>query len=210
MKKIAIIDYGVGNLFSLNKAFEKYTKSVKVTEEIEDIENSDAIVLPGDGSFKAGIEGLNKRNLTTTITNFARSGKPVLGICLGAQLLFSSGYEFGYCKGLNLVNGDVKLFPKLKKEAKIPHIGWDKIYAGPKHNWESGILKNIPQNSDMYFVHSYILLPKNKKDVLANSTYYGFEYCVAVKLHNIHGLQFHPEKSGTHGLAIIKNFVSSV
>lgn len=205
--KISIIDYGVGNLHSLIKGVQQFTKNVQVTDEAEEIETSSALILPGVGAFAAGMEGLEVRGLVNKIKEAAQSGKPILGICLGAQIMLSMGFEFGEFAGLDLISGKVVEFPVLPEAEKIPHMGWNKIYSGPNDNWENSILNNIAQNSSVYFVHSYILEPKDKTSILAMANYGGYEFCAAIRRENIFGLQFHPEKSGEVGLNIIKNFI---
>lgn len=206
--KIAIVDYGVGNLRSLIRAFEHFNADVAITEEAREITGSDAIVLPGDGAFAAGMQGLSVRNLTQSVKDFAKSNKPVLGICLGAQILLSEGFEFGYHKGLDLIAGRVIKFPKLKEE-KIPQIGWNSLIAGENKSWKNTILNNIKPEANVYFIHSYILEPKNKKDILAYSIYGGFKFASVIANGHIYGCQFHPEKSAQVGLFIIKNFLDS-
>src|SRR3989344_266135 len=161
-KKIAIIDYGVGNLYSVKKALDKFSGNVFITEEPEKLLSADAIILPGVGSFEAGIEGLRIRNLIQPVKKFASTGKPILGICLGAQLLLGKGYEFGTFNGLDIIPGKVVRFPKLKE--KVPHIGWDGIYKVSSgklkvESWKKTILDSVKENSDAYFIHSYILRP---------------------------------------------------
>lgn len=207
MKQIAIIDYGVGNLHSLVKAFSNFDIKAIVAEEKELILRSDAIVLPGVGAFKAGMEGLKVRDLVPAIHKFADSGKPILGICLGAQLLLSEGLEFGKFKGLNIIPGKVIKFPKIKD--KVPHIGWNEIYSA-KAPWKKTILNSVKENSDTYFVHSYILQPKKKDNILALAKYGNYEFCAAIKHGSVYGCQFHPEKSGETGLKIIKNFIDLI
>lgn len=206
-KNIAIIDYGVGNLFSIKKALDKFGHNVFITEEADKIFSADAIVLPGVGSFQAGIEGLEIRNLIKPVKRFAASGRPMLGICLGAQLLLSEGHEFGVFRGLGVIQGEVIKFPTSK--ARIPHMGWNEIYS-PKKIWKGTILDSVKENSDVYFIHSYILKPNKKEDILSLAQYGDLEFCSAVKRGNIYGCQFHPEKSGEIGLKIIKNFINII
>ncbi len=210
--KIAIIDYGVGNLHSLLKAVQNFTANVKVTDDPEEIASSDALILPGVGAFQAGMEGLAVRGLVDTVKNAAKSGKPILGICLGAQILLEKGYEFGQHIGLGLIPGKVVKFEKLAEEEKIPQVGWNRIYPRSESTlWENTILAGLEKrNPHTYFVHSYIMVPDDDKDTLAKASYGGEDFCAAVKKGNITGTQFHPEKSGEVGLAIIKNFVDSI
>jgi glutamine amidotransferase len=207
---ISLVDYGVGNLYSLLKAFKLYTKNVVISEEADIIKSSDALVLPGVGSFQSGMHGLRVRNLTNTIKEFAKSDKPILGICLGAQLLLSKGYEFGEFEGLDIISGRVTIFPKSEEEVKMPHIGWNEIYSPADNSWDNTILDPARQGSHVYFIHSYILSPTSHDDILALSNYGSYEFCSAVKRGKIYGCQFHPEKSGEVGLKIIKKFIDLI
>jgi imidazole glycerol-phosphate synthase subunit HisH len=206
--KIAIIDYGLSNLYSISKALKRFTDHAFITDELSELESADAAVLPGVGAFAEGMKGLKKRGLIDSIKEFANSGKPVLGICLGAQLLLSKGYEFGTYDGLDIIPGEVVEFPKLKN-AKIPQIGWNEIYAG-ENKWEETVLDTTHQNAKMYFVHSYVLKPQNDKNVLTLSEYGGYEFCSTVRAGNVYGCQYHPEKSGEEGLNFIENFVHNI
>lgn len=207
-KNIAIIDYGVGNLHSLIKAFNNFGQNAFITEEADDIKSANAIVLPGVGAFKSGMEGLIIRDLVNTVKDFSKTGKPILGICLGAQLLMSKGYEFGTFDGLDIIRGEVEIFKKIKD--KIPHIGWNEAFSPKEVSWSKTILRSIKQYSDLYFVHSYLLKPKNKKNILSLTKYGGLEFCSAIYKDNVYGCQFHPEKSGEVGLKIIKNFINLI
>ncbi len=206
--KIAIVDYGVGNLYSIQKALEKFTSNAFVTEESNEIASADALILPGVGSFKSGVEGLKIRGIVDPIKEFAQKGKPVLGICLGAQLLLDKGYEFGELEGLGIIPGKVVSFPKIND--KIPHIGWNAINPKTKNSWSKTVLHSIKAGSNVYFVHSYVLKPSNTKDILTITNYGGKDFCSAVNKDKIYGCQFHPEKSGDIGLAIIKKFVNTI
>lgn len=206
--KISIIDYGVGNLHSLAKAVQNFTSNVRVTDDAGEISSSDALILPGVGAFAAGMEGLEVRGLTQAVKNFAASGKPILGICLGAQIMLEKGFEFGEFAGLGLIGGQVVRFPELSE--KIPQIGWNKISRGAGQNWNDSILKDLPPDPDVYFVHSYILEPQNPENALAMSEYGGQKFCAAIQKGKIFGCQFHPEKSGSVGLKIIENFIKLI
>lgn len=198
--KITIIDYGVGNLHSLRLAFKFCGVPAAVSEDADEILNSDAIVLPGVGSFEAGMRGLKVRGLADAVKTFAASGKPVLGICLGAQILLSEGREFGVFKGLGIIPGKVERFPDLAGGEKIPHVGWNKVVSPGGKAW----------NKNFYFVHSYILKPQNRENIFGLTNYGRHEFCSVVKKGNIYGCQFHPEKSGEAGLEIIKNFIKLI
>ncbi len=206
--KIVIVDYGLSNLYSISKALQRFSDNVVITDELSVLETADAVVLPGVGAFAEGMKGLAARGLVKGIQEFVKSGKPLLGICLGAQLLLSQGCEFGVFNGMDIIEGDVIKFPEIKN-SKIPHVGWNKIYAASAE-WSQTILDGISQNVNMYFVHSYILKPKNKENIFALTQYGDFEFCSIFRKDNIYGCQFHPEKSGEMGLQILKNFISIV
>lgn len=210
MKKsrIVIIDYGVGNLYSLSRAFKNLNADIIISEDEEVIKKADGVILPGVGSFKAGMRGLEVRGLVKIVKEIASANKPILGICLGAQLLLSKGHEFGVVSGLDIIKGEVVKFPNLVKEEKIPHIGWNRISPPDKNAWANTILKSIKEKDQVYFVHSYILKPVAKKNVLSITIYGDHKFCSSVRKGNVYGCQFHPEKSGPVGLKIIRDFIS--
>lgn len=196
---IAIIDYGVGNLRSVQKAFEKAdAESVTITHSANDIAKADKVILPGVGAIGAAIDRLQKLNLVEPIKDYVASGKPFLGICVGFQLLFEKSFEFGEIDGLGLIGGTVQKFPDT---VKIPQIGWNSLKLNDNPIWQG-----IDDNADVYFCHSFYAKPTDKS-VIAATTEYGIEYCAAVCKDNIFGVQFHPEKSQTVGLNILKNFI---
>lgn len=203
---IAIVDYGMGNLRSVEKGFERFGFTVKVTDNPKDLKGAEKLVLPGVGSFQDAMEGLRQRNLIEPIKGWIRSGKPFLGICLGLQLLFSKGYEDGEHDGLDIIPGKVVRFDfsedKENGKLKIPHIGWNQIRI---RNEPAPILKNVPYNAYMYFVHSYYVCPDND-GVIATETDYGVRFTSMIWYKNIFATQFHPEKSQQWGLTILKNF----
>ena len=202
---VAIIDYGVGNLHSVLNACKQFTTNVVITEDPLVIQSARSIILPGVGSFGAGMEGLNIRNLTQTVINFARSGKPVLGICLGAQLLLSKGFEFGEWDGLGLIPGKVVRFPE-GKTPRLPHIGWNALYGFSTQ--DGSLLAGIEEGADVYFVHSYTLVPDDKANIVATARYGDVEFAAVIRKGAIWGCQFHPEKSSNVGIHIIKNFIN--
>src|SRR3989338_2944564 len=183
--KIVIVDYGVGNLYSIRKACAEFANNVVISEDADTISSADAVILPGVGAFNAGMEGLRKRNMVKVVKKFAASGKPMLGICLGGQLMLEKGYEFGEFDGLGLIPGKVVKFPKFKN-AKVPQIGWNKIRFLKNKN---ELFNSLESELYVYFVHSYILEPKNRNHFLAKSTYGGFTFCSAIKMGNIYGTQ---------------------
>lgn len=207
--RIAIIDYGVGNICNIEKAIRLYSDGVIVTNDPKEIVSADAIILPGVGSFKSGMAGLKIHNLVEPIKKFSKSGKPILGICLGAQLLMSSGFEMGETDGLDLIRGEVRRFPELPASCRIPNMGWRSISLVPEIKG-GPILQSLDTNSEMYFVHSYIIIPENKKNVLAIADYGGCRFCAIVGENNVLGAQFHPERSGKEGLVFLENFVKLI
>ena len=209
---ITIIDYGMGNLRSVQKAFELYCSEVRVSASINDILASDKIVLPGVGAFGKAMEELQKRNLVNIIVDIIEKGKPFLGICLGFQLLFSESEEGGRIEGLDILKGKVRKF-KCMNGLKIPHMGWNRIESKIKNHpstslgtGKSKILDGISDGSYMYFVHSYYVEPEDRGIILCE-TEYGNIFTSGIHRDNIYAFQFHPEKSQSRGLRIVKNFV---
>ena len=205
-KMIVVIDYGMGNLHSVRKALEVVGANAKISSCASDIKKAERIVFPGVGSFGEAMKELKRRKLVEPIKDAIASGKPFLGLCLGLQLLFEKSEESPGVKGLCVLKGEVKRFRL--KGFKVPHMGWNNIRGiGSQGHRVVGILKGVPSDSYMYFVHSYYAVPKNKKDILT-ITDYGTKFASGVCKDNIYGLQFHPEKSQTLGLRILKNFIA--
>lgn len=207
MKKITIIDYGCGNILNLVRALKFLGYETKITHEKEVIVSSSHVILPGVGSFKTAMQQIKKYDLKNTILEYANSKKPLLGICLGMQILLTKGNEFGSHEGLGLIEGEViKISNKKNSEIKIPHMGWNEIYPRDKEQWKSKILRNIPEGKNFYFVHSYICSAKNPNSIIAVSNYCNIIIPAIISTDNIFGCQFHPEKSSNNGLGILKNF----
>ncbi len=204
----------MGNLFSLKNAFAHLGYDVKITSRKEDIASADGIVLPGVGAFGKAMESLRDRDLVSVLKDTIYSGQPLLGICLGLQLLMSKSYEFGEYEGLNLIEGEVRRFnfpSQGHHRFKIPHMGWNKIYKPVQlSSWSSTILKNIGDCAFMYFVHSFYIQPNDSRLVLSMTTYGQTEFCSSLHYKNIFGCQFHPERSGPEGIHIYKNFIEFV
>ena len=204
---IAIIDYGMGNLRSVQKGFQAVGADAIITSDSQKILSAKSVVLPGVGAFKACIDNLHQFDLIDTIKKSIQSGKPFLGICLGLQLLFSQAEEFGSVSGLDIIKGKVVGFKdaKLKSEAgeplKIPHMGWNNVQAKSSHP----LFDSVPDRSYFYFVHSYYVVPEDKTTV-ATTTNYGIDFVSGIQHENIHAFQFHPEKSQKLGLAVLRNF----
>jgi len=200
---LAIIDYGVGNLFSLKCSLEKIGADVRITSDVETIRNADRIILPGVGAFGDAIKKLRENGLDQIVIEQARAGKPLLGICLGMQMLFEKSYEYGEHDGLGLLKGQViSMQGVLPSELQIPHIGWNELHF---HNAPSPLFRYIQENSCVYFVHSYFATGCDES--LIASTEYGLELTAAVAKNHVYGCQFHPEKSGDVGLNILRAFL---
>ena len=201
----AIIDYGVGNLFSLKSSFAFIGEEAVVTNDKDIIDKSDRIILPGVGAFGDAAEKLRESGLDKVVKEQAAKGKPILGICLGMQLLFDKSYEYGEYEGLGLIKGSVKPIENvIDKGLKIPHIGWNGLIF-PKNKEKSSIYKYTNEGDCVYFVHSYYLKAKHIEDVAATTDYI-VPVHAAVEHDNIFACQFHPEKSSTLGLRILDNF----
>lgn len=199
---IAIIDYGMGNIHSVNKALEFYGAKTVVTNRPEDIQAADKAVLPGVGAFDDAMEELENQGLVSCIFEHIKDKKPFLGICLGMQLLFEASHEAVRKKGFGLFRGSVKRFIPFGN-IKVPHMGWNQLRKISK---DCPLLKNIPEDSFVYFCHSYYPEPA-EKEIAAASTDYGLDFSSVVWKDNLYGAQFHPEKSQKVGLKIMENFV---
>lgn len=198
MKSIAIVDYGAGNLRSIQKAFEYLGFNAEITSDAKKVVESDGIILPGVGAFHIAMERLISLGMDKAIHEAVNLNKPLLGICLGMQLLFEKGYEVKECSGLGLMKGSVK---KIEGDLKIPHMGWNKLNIDKN----CSLLKGIEEGSYVYFVHSFYADLEDNTNLNA-STYYGSCLPAMVSSGNTFGVQFHPEKSGKTGLAMLKNF----
>ncbi len=202
--KIALIDYGAGNLFSVERALKFAKADYYLATKPEDILRADKLVLPGVGAFCDGMNGLKKNKLNLAIKETVERKIPILGICLGMQLMMTTGLEFGKHQGLDLIEGVVN---KIDTKAKLPQIGWNDIKIKQP---ESPLLAGIKSGDYFYFVHSYVTRPENPAVVAATTDYGGDEFCSVVSYNHIYGTQFHPEKSGAAGLKIYQNFVRNV
>jgi len=207
MSKIIILDYNLGNLFSVQHACTSLGLDAEISQNLADIKNAKALILPGVGAFNEAMNNLEKLNLIDPILEHVNAGKPLFGICLGLQLLFTESEEFGSRNGLNLIAGKVLKFPQMvgKNKLIVPQIGWNTIKSR-KSGFKNTPLEGIKENEFAYFVHSYYVLPDNEEDFLAYTDYEGHLYCSAVIKNNIFATQFHPEKSGKEGLKIYKNW----
>jgi len=199
---IAIIDYGVGNLFSLKSSFAAIGIEAVVTNDKDIIEKADKIILPGVGAFEDAIKKLKDSGMADVVISEAKKGKPMMGICLGMQLLFDKSYEYGEFEGLGLIKGEIRpISDVIDKNLKIPHIGWNALsFKGEK----SPIFKYLKEGDHVYFVHSFY--GANCDESTIATTEYSAELTAAVAKDNVYGCQFHPEKSGDVGLSILKAF----
>lgn len=210
-KLVTIVDYGIGNIFSVTRAFQHCGAEVLLTDKPEDVLAASSLVLPGVGAFSNGMNGLRERGLVEPLRAYAASGRPLLGICLGMQMLFTGSSEFGDHSGLNIIEGRiVPIEPKGAGDVplKVPHIGWSELVRsqdGP--DWEASILKHLDDDAHGYFVHSFTAVPDDERHRLADTYYGSSRISAAVSKGNVYGCQFHPEKSGATGLKIINGFL---
>lgn len=198
---ITIIDYGMGNLKSVYNALKKVNFDCQISSEVTDIEMADKLILPGVGAFKDAMDNLQNLDLILPIRKKVNDGCPLLGICLGMQMLFDEGYECELRKGLGFIGGKIKLMNS-KENFKIPHIGWNRL----EFNRENKILNNINKESFVYYVHSFMATEMIDENLIAYSKYGDINIPGIVNKGNVYGMQFHPEKSGEVGLKILKNF----
>lgn len=207
---IGIINYGLCNILSVKRAFYLYTDDVVIINSADDIKKADKLVLPGVGSFKDGMKALSNSSMSSAIHNAVSQGKLILGICLGMQMFFDGSYEGGKSYGFGFIKGWVEKIPVYSyfgEMQNVPHIGWNFLFPGQNRNFKDTIFENVPQNGEVYFVHSFEGKAINEKDILAYTEYGGRRICAAVNKDNIWGCQFHPEKSGKVGLGIIEKFI---
>jgi glutamine amidotransferase len=206
-KKVSIIDYGMSNLLSICRAFEHIGAQVNVIEHADDVLQSDYLVLPGVGAFPDGMKELEKRSLIEPIKEFAKNGKPLLGVCLGMQMLLGKSYEHTETMGLNMIEGEVLALPKDMKGFKVPNINWHSAESNEQNHWERSVFRDTKNGTCFYFVHSYYAKPDNEEHILATTRFGDLKFTSAVKKDNVTGTQFHPEKSGEEGLKLLVNFI---
>ncbi len=209
-KEIAIIDYGMGNLFSVLNACTAVGLTAEITSDVTTIRESKAIILPGVGAFPDAMASLKERKLDALIKEEVARGKPLFGICLGMQLLMTESVEFGKTQGLNLIPGSVVGFDHPQegdRKLKVPEVQWNQIFKPASQDiWNNTLLNGIKEGTFFYFVHSYYCVPASDKHVLTRSKYGQIDYCSSVYQNNIFACQFHPERSGEEGLNIYRNF----
>lgn len=211
-KDVAVVDYGIGNLLSVKRGLEHCGADVIVTSDKKNILKASRVVLPGVGAFADGMRGLKEAELLEVVCEVASRGKPLMGICLGMQMLLNESEEFGFSKGLGLIPGKVVPIPKLdinNNTHKIPHIGWSELSI-PKHKkeWNSDLMNLTHPGDSVYFVHSFMAQVNHKEHEIANCYYGGISISAVIGVDNIYGCQFHPEKSGEVGLKMLKSFVN--
>jgi glutamine amidotransferase len=198
---IAIVDYNMGNLRSVQNAFSKIDSKTTIISDPDKLATYDKVILPGVGAFGDAMESLKSSGMQEALTAYAKKGNPIMGVCLGMQLLFENSEEFGTHAGLGLIEGEVKAFElsKFHTPLKVPHMGWNDIITK-----KSPLFKDLPQRFYLYFVHSYHVVCDEK--YMIGKTHYGYNFASAVQKEHIYGFQPHPEKSHENGLQILKNF----
>lgn len=214
--QIAVIDYQMGNLFSVVRACKHVGLEPVITSDASVIQSSHAMVLPGVGAFGDAMQNLVRLDLVSSIRDFVASGRPFMGVCLGLQLLMTESEEFGRHPGLDIIRGQVVKFSTTGpggRTIKVPQVGWNRIYhPSPVGDaaWENSPLRGVRDQEYMYFVHSFYAVPDDPRTILSHTDYEGTEYCSSVSVNNIFACQFHPEKSSTEGMKIYYNFASLV
>lgn len=210
MTRITLIDYGIGNLLSVKRALNHVGADLKVATTAQEITQADRILLPGVGAFSSCVNELAKRGLTDAVREFAATDRPLLGICVGMQMLFEASEEFGETAGFGFIKGRVKAIPSENINGashKIPHIGWSPLRQAGQ-SWDGSIFQNTKPEAEVYFVHSFMAVPEDEASHLADTIYGGHTLTAAVQKDNIIGTQFHPEKSAETGLSILKSFLA--
>ena len=207
---VTVVDYDIGNLYSVQRALEAVGGHVTLTSDPDRIAQSERLVLPGVGAFADCMKGLRERGLTDVVRDYALAGKPLLGICVGMQMLASASEEFGTHEGLDIIPGRVRAVPRQDTQQRphnIPHIGWSALHAPRSRSWTGTPLEDTAESSFVYLVHSYAVEPELDSDRLADCVYGGHRICAAIGRGRVFGTQFHPEKSGAVGLAMLSTFL---
>lgn len=207
MSQVVVVDYGLGNILSVTRALTVNGADVELSSDPQRISQSERIVIPGVGAFADGMKGLQERGLVEPLREYAKSGRPMLGICLGMQLLFATAKEFGEHKGLGIVPGRVVPIPDTGPDGsphKIPHVGWNSLET---FHDRSALLEGLGKRPYFYFVHSFSAIPESESTCVASTTYNGQKITAVVQKDRVYGCQFHPEKSGTVGLGFLQNFL---
>ena len=208
---VTIVDYGSGNLLSVTRALEHCGANVVVSHDPAEVQAAERLVVPGVGAFADGMNGLRERALVDPIRRFAASGRPLLGICLGMQMLATASEEFGEHEGLDLVPGRVVRLPNMTLDGlpqKTPHVGWADLWPAEGIDWKGSLFDDTPPGTSVYLVHSYAVLPDNPAHRLADCFYGGHRIAASIRNGNVVGCQFHPEKSAAAGLRILRGFLA--
>ncbi len=211
--QVAIVDYGLGNLFSVQRACEHVGLRASITSSPEEILAAHGVLLPGVGAFGDAMAALSARGLIGTLRDVAASGRPLIGICLGMQLLMSVSHEFGTHEGLGLIEGEVVRFQTSEEHGamlKVPQVGWNRIGTPPGVSWDGSSLQGVRDGEFMYFVHSFYARPRDSSVVLSMTRYGHIEFCSSLRRGNLVAFQFHPEKSGPQGLTIYRNLAQLI
>ena len=211
-KSVSIVDYGIGNIHSVQHAFQHVGAKVSLIQHPEEVEKASRLILPGVGAFADGMQELKNRNLVEALESYVKSGKSLLGICLGMQMLGTSSEEFGVHMGLNFVPGTISKIPSVGLDGacvKLPSIGWAELTSTAIRDWQNSFLRDTNYGSAVYLVHSYMFNLKNSQNLLAEYNYGGHQITAAICHENIMGCQFHPEKSGRIGLNILDTFIEN-
>lgn len=209
--KVLIVDYGLGNLFNVQRALEAIGAEAAISSSPDDLRRAERVILPGVGAFGAGMAGLRARSLVEPLKDYAASGRPLFGICLGMQLLMTESEELGLEQGLGLVDGRVTMLHSRDAQGrhyKIPHIGWNRVLPSVDREWRGTVLEGLDPGSATYFLHSYAVAPEDKAWVIGETEYGPTRFCALLQRGNIMGCQSHPERSGPVGLRIFRNFLS--
>lgn len=208
--RVTIVDYGVGNLFSVRGALEYCDAQPQFSSSPQAIENADRLLLPGVGAFADSMADMRDCNLVEPVLRFAETGRPLLGICLGMQMLMEESEEFGLHEGLGVVKGRVVPIPSNGADGephRIPHVGWNELYPSHPGTWNETLLRDVREGDSVYFVHSFMAVPEVPGHRVADCDYHGQKICAVLQRENVFGCQFHPEKSGEVGIQILRNFI---
>jgi len=212
MSQVVIIDFGLGNTMSVIRGIERVGLTASLSADHALIKQADRVILPGVGAFAAGVQELKKEGLADAVVEFAQTGRPLLGICLGMQMLLDVSHEFGEHQGLGLIPGQVVQIPQQLENAdgirKIPHIGWSTVSPSSGREWQGTLMSGNRSGDYFYFVHSYMAQTAAPQNQLASCEYKGLEITAAIQRNNVMGCQFHPEKSGPVGLKLLQRFVT--
>ena len=210
---LAIVDYGMGNLFSVRHAFAAVGQDAEITASPDHVAAADGIVIPGVGAFGVAMDVLTRTGLAETIKDRASRGAPVVGICLGMQLMMSTSAEFGAHDGLGIIAGEtvsLKDIPGIDRRARVPHVGWTAVHPTRPAGWAGTPLAGLEPDSPMYFVHSYCVKPADTAVSLASSEYLGATFCCSLVKGNVFGCQFHPERSAADGIEVYRRIVAAI